>query len=344
MLNAIGIPLLHGNSIGERNDALLKAAYLYHVPAYIYELSDVVEYQRTGEIRALCWDGGKYRKCSVDLPKYTEIYCSITSLRQRFPQEMEWLANHTVLTDDNGLLKYDFQHRLLFSALSEHAIPTVVVHSYEALVSYAPMFPVSFLKPYYGRKAMGAMRLEYKAGKLFYSTPEGAGELTREFFLQYYAEAMNDGELLLLLEPCLNILNDEGRAVDFRCLVSLNGEGKWQNVLTYARIGGSGVASNFSHGGSLNFAEDVLEALIPGHGREKLKEIDRVALQVAEFVRKESTNPVSWLGLDICVDRPSNQIYVIEANSKPGTKLVGPWPLSLMRAQYFKYLLSQDSQ
>ena len=185
------------------------------------------------------------------------------------------------------------------------------------------------------------MKLEVRGDNLYYSTPEGTGLLTPEVFLAYYADAGYNEKHRLMLEPCLNILNDEGRAVDFRCLVSLNGEGKWQNVLTYARIGGSGVASNFSHGGSLNFAEDVLEMLIPGHGAEKLEEINRVALQVAEFVKNESKNPVSWLGLDICVDRPSNQVYVIEANSKPGTKLVGPWPLSLVRAQYFKYLLSQ---
>ena len=189
---------------------------------------------------------------------------------------------------------------------------------------------------------MGAMKLKMKDGKLCYSTPEGGGELTRALFSEYYGAAGYAEDDLLLLEPCLNILNDDGRAVDFRCLVSLNGEGKWQNVMTYARIGGTGVASNFSHGGSLNFAEDVLEMLIPGHSAEKLEEIDRVAIQVAEFVQKESPNPVSWLGLDVCIDRPSNQIYVIEANSKPGTKLVGPWPLSLVRAQYFRFLLSQS--
>lgn len=341
MLKAIGIPLLQENYINERNDALLKAAYLYQVPAYIYDLTDIFDYSTKGRIRALFWNGGKYQECYIDLPMYSEIYCSIVGLRSRLPEAFALLKDLTILTDDTGPFKYELQRKLLFSNLYQYSIPTVLIHSYDELVSSASMYPISFLKPFGGRKAKGAMRIEKKDGKLFYSTPEGAGELTLEVFKEYYAAAGFNESVLLLLEPCLNILNDEGRAVDFRCLVSLNGEGKWQNVLTYARIGGSGVASNFSHGGSLNFAEDVLEMLIPGHGAEKLEEINRVALQVAEFVQKESPNPVSWLGLDICVDRPSNQIYVIEANSKPGTKLVGPWPLSLVRAQYFKYLLSQ---
>ena len=343
MLNAIGIPLLSSNDhISDRNDALLKAAYLYNIPAFIYSISGINEYNQNVKLRALFWDGGEYRESRIDLPKYTEIYSSISMLQIKYPAEINWLKEHTVFTDDFSLYKYDLQRKLLFSNLSHYAIPTVLIHTYDELLSSAAMFSVSFLKPFGGRKAKGAMKLKKKDGNLYYSTPEDSGELTRKVFLQYY---VGDEDTLLLLEPCLNILNDEGRAVDFRCLVSLNGEGKWQNVLTYARIGGSGVASNFSHGGSLNFAEDVLEMLVPGHGAEKLEEINRVALQVAEFVQKESPNPVSWLGLDICVDRPSNQVYVIEANSNPGTKLVGPWPLSLVRAQYFKYLLSKtDSE
>lgn len=343
MLNAIGIPVVNTNKeVTERNDTLVKAAFLYGVPVYIYEISGINVYKETGQIPALYWNNGEYHKCMIDLPKYTEVCCSTNAIKRLFPSEVGYLLENTKFTDMNGLIKYKLQCKMLLSELSQYAIPTILIHSYEELLISAKMFPSSFLKPAGGRKAKGAMRLDHKDGALLYSTPEGSGVLSKETFVKYYSDAGYQENSPLLLEPCLNILNDEGRAVDFRCLVSLNGEGKWQNVLTYARIGGSGVASNFSHGGSLNFAEDVLEMLIPGHGAEKLEEINRVALKVAEFVQKEAVNPVSWLGLDICVDRPSNQIYVIEANSKPGTKLVGPWPLSLVRAQYYKYLLSQS--
>ena len=343
MLNAIGIPLLplDNDKISERNDALLKAAYLYQVPAYIYSISTIEDYKQSGRIRALFWDGCEYRECFIDLPKYTEIYSSVSMIQMKYPMEIAWLKEHTVFTDDFGLYKYDLQRKLLFSDLSQYAIPTFLIHSYDELISSVSMFPISFLKPFGGRKAKGAMKIEKKKERLYYSTPEGTGELTREVFADYYSSVGYDNTILLL-EPCLNILNDEGHAVDYRCLVSLNGEGKWQNVLTYARIGGSGVASNIAKGGTWGTAEETLEAMLPGEGAEKLEEINSVALKVAELVQKESPNPVSWLGLDICVDRPSKQVYVIEANSKPAMKLLGMWQLSLVRAQYFKYLLSQS--
>lgn len=343
MLSAIGIPLLLKGQIFERCDVMLKAAFLYHVPLYAYDISNISSYLQTGTIRALFWDGGKYSESLIDLPKYTEIIGGTEYLKRNYPTEYQWLMENTILTDQFGLRKADFQRRLLFSPLTQYAIPTVQVRSFTELVTSAVMFPNSVLKPSGTRRGFGIMKIENKNGKLFYLTSEGSGELTEEAFNQYYSSEWFDvHERLLLLEPCLNILDDDGRAVDFRCLVSLNGEGKWQNVLTYARIGGSGVASNVSHGGSVNFATEVLEQLLPGHGIEKYNEINQVALEIAAFVQKESPNTVSWLGLDICVDRPSNQIYVIEANSKPGTKIVGPWPLALVRTQYFKYLLGQS--
>lgn len=340
MISAIGFPVTgFTDQLNDRNDALLKSAYLYGVPAFLYNISDIFEYTRTGEITALYWDGGEYHTCKTDLPMFTEFYSGTSTIRKFFPEQFQWLSDNTIFTDDMGLPKFEFQMKMQKSELFQYAIPTIPVFSYHELFHATAGLSKAFLKPIGGRKAKGVMSLQPSDGKLLYATPEACGVLTEAIFNDYYSADSSEG-VQLLLEPCLNILNDDGRAVDFRCLVSLNGEGKWQNVLTYARIGGSDVASNFSHGGSLNFAVDVLEQMTPGHGEEKLAEINEVALMVAGFVQKESPNRVSWLGLDICVDRPSNQIYVIEANSKPGTKLVGPWPLALVRAQYFKYLLS----
>lgn len=342
MIKAIGIPLLDDSkTIDARNDALMRAAALYHVPVYIYRLPDISTYIAQGTIPAMYWDNGEYRECVTDLPKYTEIYCAVDGLYQKFPKEFEWLLQNTVFTDFVGMGKYELHQRLLFSNLSQYAIPTFAIHSYEELLSTAPMFPSSILKPMHGRRSAGVMKLESRNGEIFFSIPEASGILTREFFTAFYIKEEFGEKAVMLLEPCLNILNDEGRAVDFRCLVSLNGEGRWQNVITYGRIGGNGVASNISCGGTYNTALDVLEELVPGQGREKLKEMNSAALQIAEFVQHSMKSPVSWLGLDLCMERPSNQIYVIEANSKPATKLTGRWELSMIRAQYFTHLLKQ---
>lgn len=341
MINAIGVPVYDDlTKVNDRNEALLKSAYLYNVPIYAYLVSDLTVYFEKGRIPAFFWEKGSYHQCEIDIPKYTEMYCTPRLLKRCFPKETEWLAKNTVWLDDFGLPKLDFQIKMLSSSLSQYAIPTIPITSYAQLISSMRLFPVAFLKPAGGRKAQGAMKLILKDDRCFYSTPHNdLKELTEDAFHEYFSSEGYENRILLL-EPCLNILDDDGHAVDFRCLVSLNGEGKWQNVITYARIGGGSVASNISVGGAYGCADDVLEQLIPGRGKEKLSEIEYVAREAAEIVRKASPNNVSLLGLDICVDRPSNQVYVIEANSKPGTKLIGPWPMYLVRAQYFKYVLA----
>lgn len=320
----------------------LQACYLYGVDAYIYPLSEVNTYIDKGYIHAYHWINGELKKCQSDLPKYTEIYSSTLKLSQFYPNELDWLKKNTTLTDDFGLSKTDLQQALLKSHLSSYAIPTFCFKTYSELCGLLQAIPNAIVKPIGGTKGLGIMKLSALQGKTTYSTHNSSGELSQSSFEQYIKSMDARRASALILEPCINIKNNEGKAVDFRCLVSLGGTGKWENVLTYARIGGSEVASNFSDGGSLNFALEVLDQLVPGQGEEKLDEINRVALGTAKLVQETSKNPVSWLGLDICLDRDSNQVYVIEANSKPGVKFVGPWPLALVRAQYFKYLLQND--
>lgn len=344
MRNAIGF--LSSSSDVQINDRLmasLQACYIYGVDAYIYPLSEVNTYIDKGYIHAYQWIDGELKKCQSDLPKYTEIYSSTLKLSQFYPNELDWLKKHTTLTDGFGLSKTELQQALLKSHLSLYAIPTFCFKTYSELRSLLQAIPNAIVKPIGGTKGLGIMKLSTLQGKTTYSTHNSSGELSQASFEQYIKSMDARRASTLILEPCINIINNEGKAVDFRCLVSLGGTGKWENVLTYARIGGSGVASNFSDGGSLNFALEVLEQIVPGQEEEKLDEINRVALDTAKLVQETSINPVSWLGLDICLDRDSNQVYVIEANSKPGVKFVGPWPLALVRAQYFKYLLQKDT-
>ena len=344
MKNAVGFlsSSFFNAQMNNRLIAPLQACYLYGVDAYVYPLSEVNTYIDKGYINAYQWIDGELKKCQTDLPKYTEIYFSTSKLAKIYSAELQWLKEHTTLTDDFGLSKAMLQHALLKSDLSPYAIPTFCFKTYSELCNLLFAIPNAIVKPSGGTKGLGIMKLSTLQGKTTYSTHDSSGELSQASFDRYVA-SMDDRKVnTLLLEPCINIKNDEGKAVDFRCLVSLDGNGEWTNVLTYARIGGSEVASNFSDGGSLNFALEVLEQLVPGQGEEKLAEINRVALDVSKLVQETSKNEVSWLGLDICLDRDSNQIYVIEANSKPGVKFVGPWPLALVRAQYFKYLLQKN--
>ncbi len=337
MINAIGI--LTGSTIGlgERAAASLQANYLYGVESYAIATSEIKTYVEKGYVNAFKWEEGHFVKCQTDLPKYIDIPWSVSRIRREKPEIYFWLRENTTIIDEQAIDKYHLQRGLLTSEISANAIPTFPLTGYDTLLKLLDVIPKAIVKPVGGTKASGLMSVDKVGDEIRYATRQGQGILTEEVFSQYSDALKNKSTLLF--EPRLNILNNAGRAVDFRCLVSRNGDAEWQNVLTYARIGGSNVASNFSDGGSLNYADEVLEQLVPGQAKEKLEEINALALNVARFIENNSSIPCCRLGIDICIHRDTNRVHVIEANSKPGVKFVGPWPLSLVMAQYYKFIL-----
>lgn len=345
MKNAIGIITASGiNQPTERELACLQTSYLFGVEAYIVSLDQIPFYREHGYVNALKWEDGALRKCQTDFPRYTEYFFGTPKSQSFYAGHFVWLKENTMLTDGSGITKLVLQNLLLKSELSKYAIPTFPVKSYSELQRVLQMIPNAILKPVGGSRARGIMTIRKVGGELHFATKEERGIFNEERFNQYVSSLAGKKLPTILVEPCINIRNNEGKAVDFRCLVSKNGQNEWENVITYARIGGSDVASNFSTGGSLNVALETIQELVPDCAEEKLKEINAVALQTAKLVEDNAPDAVSYLGIDICIDRDTNQPYVIESNSKPGTGLVGQWDLALVRAQYYKYLLQQPEK
>lgn len=343
MINAIGIISIQSDPLSDiRGLYYLQACHLYQVEAYLYSASELKTFLSEGCLRAYTWGDGAPKQCLIDIPRYTEIYRGMYQILQNFPDEMRYFLKNTKLTDAFGLYKDQLQKYMLLGTLSEYAIPTFPIRSFDELLPMLRVIPNAILKPANGSRGLGIMKIKTKNEKTVYQCGKISGELTRDAFEHYFKEENKKSIVYYLLEPCLNITNYNGYAVDFRCLVSLGGKGDWENVLTYARIGSSEIASNVSTGGLIADAVNVLEELVPNQAEETLEKINRIALDVAELVQKNAKNPVSYLGIDICIDRDTKQIYVIEANSKPGLKN-NVWSLALVRAQYFKYLLAQNS-
>lgn len=338
--NAVGILTKWSmEGVQRRTLAYLQAAYLYGVESYVYEIDEITKYVQNGYIHAKKWENGQVTDCITDLPAVTEM-CT-TYKQNTHIEEQNWLFSHTTVLDFPYFGKHELQNRMLADPeVADYAIFTFELQDYYTLLQMLSIVPDAVLKPDTGSKGLGIMTVTKEDDRFVYALHGESGELTEAVFDRYFAAMKENKANCLLFEPRLNILSKDGRATDFRCLVSLNGQNEWENVITYARIGGSGVASNFSDGGSLAIAENVLEEFVPGHAKERLEEMNTVARKVAAFVQKQSELAVSCLGIDICYDQNTDKFFVIEANSKPATGLVGEWQLAKMRAQYFRYVLA----
>lgn len=344
MINAIGIAIRVSDPNKDFRAMLyIKACYLYGVPAYIIPVSEIDNYEKTGYMNAFRWSENGLEKVQTDAPRFCEYYASLNPLKKSNPEWYDWIKKNTILTDAFGLTKERLQIELMRSPLCAYAIPTYPVQSYQEIMSMLPLIPNAILKPADGSLGSGIMRLSYSNKAVRYSTMNGNGDFTETVFGNYL-KSLDKGFTAFLLEPCINIRTKDDYAIDFRVQVSLNDFAQWEVGFSCARIGGNNIASNFERGGSLTTPELAFKSLGVNDAEKKSEEMHWLALEVAKLVQERSKSKVSCLGIDICIDSESKQLYVIEANSKPGGRIIGLFHLAELRAKYFRYLLAAMTQ
>lgn len=340
MVNAVGIGVLVKDPNRDLRAMLyLKACYLYGVSAFIFPIYEVETVLQSGCMNAFRWTENGLERFTTEPPRFFEFYASLNSVRDISPKYYQWLIDNTTFTDAFGLSKERLERELLSSPLSQYAIPTFQTRTFQDVMGILKAIPKALLKPADGNLGIGIMHLTREGNKVIYRTAKNSGVFS-EIAFSGFRMGLPKNYSTFLIEPCINIRSKDGRAIDFRVQVSLNGSAQWEIGFACARIGGNGIASNFEQGGSLTTPELGMRLLDVENTREKVRELFWLAIEVAKLVQTKATSAVSCLGIDICVDYDTKQLYVLEANSKPGGRIISLFHLAEVRASYFKYLLS----
>ena len=154
------------------------------------------------------------------------------------------------------------------------------------------------------------------------------------------------GERNFLIQPYLELTNQEGSPFDMRVLVQKNSRGLWTLTGSAIRVGSSeGNTSNLHGGGT---AVSALPFLTSEFGSVKAYEIINTASLLAEQIPPLLENGfgrLGELGIDFGIDR-TGKVWLLEVNSKPGRRafqLTGDRPAALLSVehplQYARYLL-----
>lgn len=119
-----------------------------------------------------------------------------------------------------------------------------------------------------------------------------------------------------ILQRGVQLLEDEGRRVDLRVPVQLDGDGRWRVPgMAAKRAGRSRFLTNLARGGSAHPARDVLVRHFGKvRARDLVAEIEHVALLVARTINARYPRMVD-LGLDIGVD-VAGRPYLFEVNRR----------------------------
>lgn len=329
------------NSLSEFASILMKFGEIYNVPVAAIYPKDLLDHYYGKPMYGYIWDQGEALRCEIPFPTVIDVGGSVFK-RSHNEELAEWVRSNALILRQKSLPKSQLWQAMISGDLSGYAIPTWQENSFELVEKRVQLLHTVFLKPSEGRKGNGTMILCQDAkGSIVSSDRTGEHLFTKEYFDAYIQEIeSNNLGHAVLLQPFLDFKLDDQHAVDFRLLRHRGETGEWEEVATYARIGGSALVSNLAQGGYVGDPKEVLQSIAGDKTESLYDEIIYLGQAIPKLIQKYRGNSAFCLGIDVAVDRQSLRPYVLEANTYPGTKY-HLYQLAEKRVMFYRHILQK---
>ncbi|MFP5110833.1 YheC/YheD family endospore coat-associated protein [Bacillaceae bacterium C204] len=124
-----------------------------------------------------------------------------------------------------------------------------------------------------------------------------------------------------LMQPYLELSNDELQPFDLRILLQKRHDGKWGEMGRGIRIGSTGgILSNLSAGGSILPYADWSSSFLPAKKEYINQEIEYILSNLPPIL-ENAFLPLFEIGIDIGIAK-NGSIWILDINSKPGRKVL----------------------
>jgi hypothetical protein len=273
------------------------------------------------------WEGGWVRRT---FPAPDVIYNRLTSRRyenrpnvQQFMKDVK--TNYgAVIFNEKFLNKTE-----VFDALKrEEPLRAVLPEShplknYQMLKSMSSRHDTLFLKPAAGSLGKGIILLRREPNGQYtchYARPSGTRKQTFDSLPAVFKKL--SGKLSTRryqIQQGLDLIQVDGRPVDFRALVQRDESGQWSITSIVGRIAGERhFVSNLARGGTLSTVADALARsnLYAGMHPFVQAKLRRCALDIAKGIETQIDAHFAELGIDLAVDT-DGKVWLLEVNSKP---------------------------
>jgi glutathione synthase/RimK-type ligase-like ATP-grasp enzyme len=213
--------------------------------------------------------------------------------------------------------------------INPHLPYTVLYHSPQDVFEMLARFPRVYIKPVLGLQGRGIVRAGMENKVLILKYREKGVNCVTAFedpakAREYIQERFRHGRYLI--QQAVDLLEYQGRLIDFRCVVQKNQAGRWVCQAIIGRSGVTGsIVSNISSGGAAFTAENILRKAIPASAEriaDWKEKIAALAITVSHKLDGYGIN-CGTLGLDIGMD-PQGRLWLIEINNRdpdPGIAL-----------------------
>lgn len=227
--------------------------------------------------------------------------------------------------NDHFLDKWTVYKQLQEAAHLQPFLPDTALYSKETLKSWLEQYSTIFIKPINGSQGKQIFKVcKVPDGfALSYSSIQQEVSSTYSNYAELYKRlSTHIKKKHYIIQQGLDLLDLDGRPVDFRYLCHRGENHRWRVTSSTARASKAGYfVSNLAQGGEMLTVSKALRtryernALL--HLRQHLKEI---ALEVADVVGMVSEGIYGELGIDLAIDQ-TGRPWIIEVNTKPSKNL-----------------------
>ncbi|MBM7565408.1 YheC/YheD family protein [Paenibacillus sacheonensis] len=273
---------------------------------------------------------GRWLEASFPLPDvvYDRAMPASGAQAARFREALSTLKRRKPYALLNGSLpgKLDVYRAMqLDDALLPELPDTRLLEGAQQLSRLLDRYPAGlFLKPSAGSHGKGALRLLRNQDSDGWQL-DGRDRLNRPLSLRFKGWNALSGWLErftaavpYLVQPCLNLTDEEDRPFDVRALIQKDERGRWAFTGAAVRRGNRGsVTSNLHGGGTALKAEDVLRARFGDEVSAKVLDRVRSASERSAVCLEQHFGRLAELGLDYGLE-PHGRLWLLEANAKPG--------------------------
>lgn len=269
------------------------------------------------------WIGGEY-----PLPNllYDRCFYGDDEHSKQCIPIVSWLKSR----DDLTFLGYGLPNKLeLYSALKNSVLSPYLpasqfVSKAEFVLAELAKQKKLILKPINGSQGYGIYYLK-KTQRNFHVKTEKQKKLISRIFpnetklVQWLQPLIQHRSYLL--QPYLELSNDELQPFDIRILMQKDERGQWIERGKGIRTGiTGGLLSNLSAGGSVSSFDSWTASLAPAEKEYLRNELEYIMNHLSPLLEQEFP-PLFELGIDIGIAK-NGSIWILDVNSKPGRKVI----------------------
>lgn len=299
-----------------------------NVPVYLFSPMDIDHFNHTARGLLYCEQKNRWIEDVYPLPNYIYDRCfyETEEVYQNSFSQVSWLKSQpTIHFLGHGLPnKWVVQKALKEDPLIQLVLPkTELLSTSKEFLSLLDQHHSILLKPVSGSQGKGIFILS-KGKSGFSLTAKKNGEpyvksITRKQMIHLLTKVGSKRKYLL--QPFLQLLNNERRPFDIRIFLQKNGKGQWKEIGRGIRTGKIGdYTSNIGSGGEVHSYDEWLRFL-PIDAQNELEQLLGKLRQRIPTVLEQHGHELFELGLDFGFDM-KGKLWLLEVNSKPGRKVI----------------------